>query len=85
MSDIEEHVKIKLTKSLHSYLCEVCSKTYFSQSQLDSHMKRHFDGSLTCQECGDSFSDSRKLSDHKIIHQQVQCPGCNKTIPNTFQ
>ncbi|XP_032688499.1 zinc finger protein 675-like [Odontomachus brunneus] len=51
------------------YLCDICSKTFYSMSGLRFHMKSHYGSKpYACQYCGKSFAIPSYKKRHERIH-----------------
>jgi len=76
-------------KSEHSDLfrCawDECNKHFGSQSQLDTHMKRHLkEFSHFCNVCNKGFVNIKELNMHTVFHKPTKeflCKVCSKTFP----
>jgi KRAB domain-containing zinc finger protein len=70
-----------------SYLefpCEVCSRTFTKQQDLDSHMTRHV--RFICKSCKLEFRSSDFLKIHEKLHlgeaNKLKCLKCHESFPN---
>ncbi|XP_028130240.1 zinc finger protein 569 isoform X1 [Diabrotica virgifera virgifera] len=74
-----EHSKEKM------FACTKCDKTFHSKARLKRHMFSHRNKVVTCDVCGDEFSDGRTLMNHRHSHSSVSgrqfpCRECGKTF-----
>ena len=67
----------------HRFICEVCSKTFRSKSDLRNHEGQHIGEFYKCLTCSKVFRSSRSFDNHQKSHQTTfTCPheGCGQTF-----
>lgn len=84
--DLAKHIKDahdKCSKE-RKHPCTKCSKSFYTKSDLWSHMRIHSGTKYTCQQCGKQLASSGSLHNHhKSVHQehkQFECHVCFKTF-----
>ncbi|XP_031356771.1 zinc finger protein 62 homolog [Photinus pyralis] len=77
-----------------TYTCDVCKRTYLSESHFKIHQRNHEIGNVrllyTCMTCGDQLSSKSSLKRHMRIHKEnflYICDVCGKGLrtPQSFR
>uniref|UniRef100_A0A3Q3FHC6 C2H2-type domain-containing protein n=1 Tax=Labrus bergylta TaxID=56723 RepID=A0A3Q3FHC6_9LABR len=64
---VRGHEKIHTVRD-KTFLCDVCCKTFHSQSILSVHLKTHGGKKTVCSICGKGLSSKGALSRHLLVH-----------------
>ncbi|XP_070546225.1 zinc finger protein 181-like [Ptychodera flava] len=76
----QEHLLNHHVTELIVYECHVCEKQYWQRGTFNNHVKVHqVNGNpFTCNECGATFSSTKSLRSHKVIHngRELHCDFC---------
>ncbi|XP_039389871.1 zinc finger protein 879-like isoform X3 [Mauremys reevesii] len=79
-SDSAVHPKVRPIE--RRYSCAECGKSYYHNSHLRWHQKKHTgEKSHVCADCGKSFNCRSSLGRHERIHKEEKnysCPDCGK-------
>ena len=75
--------------SQNETMCQICSKSFTSTADLETHMKHFCDKvkSQTCNLCNKSFGQNDSLQNHmKTVHAKVNvsCHSCDKMFVNKY-
>ena len=49
-------------------MCGTCNKIFDAPLQLNRHMYKHYEKTLNCDKCSQSFTFQSELDKHKIVH-----------------
>lgn len=88
---LSTHLKTHDSQRERSYLCEICSKTYFNKHELIVHRRNHLNiRPYVCDFDSKSFTSKNNLSKHiqtqhlnlrRAVDFKVCCPACEKLFP----
>jgi len=85
LRNMDAHIK----RHFESHTCEVCSKTFRSKRDLQSHGEVHSGVDVVCPECGVSFRSKALYRSHRWrkhrnpnggTAKKVKCPMCSKSM-----
>ena len=58
------------------FVCDICSKSFISESHLNRHNMFHYDKrSFPCEQCGKSFFYQKGLERHQRLETGIPCRG----------
>lgn len=65
------------------FVCEICSKTFKTLSNLETHQVIHSEKSFLCRFCDKTFSRLQDIRIHEKIHKNIKdfiCNECDKSF-----
>ena len=81
----DDHANLNVNNN-DNLTCDICFKVKKTASALKYHKRTaHDDRDKQCQECGLIVKGAKALLIHKQIHQEKECPHCNKVTKNLTQ
>ena len=70
--------KETLLSSSDSFICEICNKSFASESKLKYHVNSHSEGNFfSCALCEMSFKTQTSLDIHKMRHEGIKPHSCD--------
>lgn len=65
--------------NVHPLICSFCSRKFYSQFSLTTHLKRHLQiKPYVCEQCNKSFVSRVKLQDHINCHLNIKPYACSR-------
>ena len=67
----------KRHEGVRNFKCELCTKAFFCQETLNSHLKGH-EQNYGCSQCNKTFATKKQQEEHAKNHARFICEVCNK-------
>ncbi|CAI2293044.1 unnamed protein product [Caenorhabditis sp. 36 PRJEB53466] len=71
-ADIHRHLMLKHSRRSKDFKCDVCSKWFFTESELSRHAVFHSDVMYSCKHCDEKFKWKKQLLKHMKEHEEGQ-------------